>query len=82
MSNAVSLTNTQLTQWRRDAVALRERLGAENVNDFTCDECGVKNLCSYVYAPANTGGECAAQVIQKAPREVAADFDLQPTIKY
>lgn len=74
MRNAHSLTNDQLADYRKQAVELRVLLNAEQPEDFTCDNCGMKHMCRYVYAPANAQGQCAAEVIQRAPREVTTDF--------
>ena len=74
MSNAHSLTNDQLAEYRAQAVQLRAFLNAEDPEDFTCDNCGIRHMCRYVYAPANAQGQCAAEVIQRAPREVTTDF--------
>lgn len=77
MSDAVSLTYDKLNKWRGDAVALYSKLGYQVPERFTCDDCGVRTMCRHVYAPANIGGECAAEVKKKAVHKVTTDFNLK-----
>lgn len=52
------LTPTQLASDRADAIRV-QRLDADT--KFTCDDCGLRNLCDLAFDAYNQHGDCLAE---------------------
>ena len=80
--NAISQSNDSLEILRGLALRARALQGLENEIVFTCDSCGLKNMCRHVYAPGNVGGVCSAADVRRARRYAVSDCGVvkkQPT---
>lgn len=52
-------TQEQLDKLRKKMIALSAGTG-EQISEFTCDDCDVKERCQFVFDLYNTDGDCLA----------------------